>query len=134
MRCRRSGRRPAWVALAACAALTLGGCAASHPPPPADARAETGIASFYGDEFKGRRMASGERYDPTALVAAHRTLPFGTRVRVTNLANGNDVVVTVRDRGPFVSGRIVDVSRRAAEQLEFVRQGTTRVKLEPLSK
>ena len=112
----------------------LSGCAASHPPAPADLRTETGVASFYGDEFKGRRMASGERYDPTDLIAAHRTLPFGTRVRVTNLANGHDVVVTVQDRGPFVKGRVVDVSREAAEQLDFVRQGTTRVKLEPLSK
>lgn len=79
-------------------------------------------------------MASGERYDPQQLVAAHRSLPFGTRVRVINLANGRDVVVTVLDRGPFVKGRIVDVSRRAADQLDFIRAGTARVSLEPLGR
>jgi len=131
----RGARRRFAAALAIAGGLAIGGCAASHPPAgPADARLETGVASYYGDEFEGRRMASGERYDPQQLVAAHRSLPFGTRVRVINLANGRDVVVTVLDRGPFVKGRIVDVSRRAADQLDFIRAGTARVSLEPLGR
>lgn len=92
-----------------------------------------GFASFYGPEFQGRRTASGERYDPDDLSAAHRTLPFGTRVRVTNLKNDRSVVVTINDRGPLRRGRIVDVSRRAARELGFLRAGVARVRLEVLS-
>jgi rare lipoprotein A len=91
-----------------------------------------GFASFYGPEFHGRRTASGERYDEDKLSAAHRTLPFGTRVRLTNLKNGRSVVVTITDRGPFRRGRIVDVSRRAARELGFIRAGVARVRLEVL--
>ncbi len=92
-----------------------------------------GFASFYAPEFHGRSTASGERYDSEGLSAAHRTLPFGTRVRVTNLKNGRSVVVTITDRGPFRRGRIVDVSRRAARDLGFLRAGVARVRLEVLS-
>jgi rare lipoprotein A len=92
-----------------------------------------GFASFYSSEFHGRRTASGERYDSDGLSAAHRTLPFGTRVRVTNLKNGKSVVVTITDRGPFRRGRIVDVSRRAADDLGFLRAGVARVRLEVVS-
>ena len=89
-----------------------------------------GFASYYGSRFHGGRTASGERYDEKALTAAHRTLPFGTKVQVTNLANGKSVVVTITDRGPFTKGRVIDVSRRAARKLDFLRDGTTRVRLE----
>jgi peptidoglycan lytic transglycosylase len=91
-----------------------------------------GYASFYASRFHGGRTASGERYDERLLTAAHRSLPFGTRVQVTNLGNGRSVVVTITDRGPFARGRIIDVSRRAARRLDFVRDGTARVKLEVL--
>jgi rare lipoprotein A len=94
---------------------------------------ETGYASYYGREFHGRRTASGERFDRKDLTAAHRTLPFGTRVRVTNLENGKSVVVRITDRGPFRKGRVIDVSKRAAKVLDFVREGTVRVRLEVLS-
>ena len=83
----------------------------------------TGSASYYADRFHGRRTASGEVYDNTALTAAHRTLPFGTRVRVTNPATGASVVVRINDRGPFTPGRTIDVSRAAAEQLGLIRAG-----------
>ncbi len=89
-----------------------------------------GVASWYGRPFHGRRTASGQVYDMHALTAAHRTLPFGTRVRVTNLENTHSVVLTVNDRGPFVRGRIIDVSRRAAEMLKFLNDGLTRVRIQ----
>jgi rare lipoprotein A len=86
-----------------------------------------------GGAYEGGRTASGATFDGHALVAAHRTLPFGTRVRVTNLANDRDVVVTIVDRGPFRKGRVIDVSRRAARELGFEKAGTTRVRLEVLA-
>lgn len=89
-----------------------------------------GIASWYGREFHGRRTASGRRFDMHALTAAHKTLPFGTKVRVTNLENNRSVVVTITDRGPFVKGRIVDLSMRAAEVLGFKRKGKAKVRVE----
>ncbi len=94
------------------------------------AEPSVGIASYYGREFRGRSTASGTRYDDRRMTAAHPTLPFGTRVRVTNLANDRSVVVTVTDRGPFRGGRIIDVSRRAARRLGFLGAGTARVRLE----
>lgn len=97
------------------------------------AHVQRGIASYVGPPYEGRRSASGVIFDGDALEAAHRTLPFGTRVRVTNLENHRSVVVTVVDRGPFRRGRVIDVSRRAARQLDFVRTGTARVKLEVLA-
>jgi peptidoglycan lytic transglycosylase len=112
-------------------------CAATRPAPAASearlAFEEEGYASYYGKEHHGRRTASGEVFDDRRLTAAHRTLPFGTRVRVTNLSNGRRVVVTVTDRGPFRRERVIDVSRRAAKDLGFLRAGTARVRLEVLS-
>lgn len=98
---------------------------------------ETGIASFYGGEaqgvnFHGRVTANGEIYDMNALTAAHQTLPLPSLVRVTNLENGRSIVLRVNDRGPFVRGRIIDVSRRAAQLLGFESQGTARVRVEIL--
>ena len=90
----------------------------------------TGTASFYGRKFHGRPTASGARFDMHAMTAAHRTLPFGTKLRVTNARNGRSVVVTVNDRGPFHGSRILDVSRAAAERLSMVGSGSARVRLE----
>ncbi len=107
------------------------GCASSRArPEPRVDRSQIGIASYYGREFHGRRTASGQVYDRRELTAAHRTHPFGTRVRVTNLRNGRDVVVTITDRGPFKRDRIIDVSHRAARDLGFLREGTTRVRID----
>ena len=93
---------------------------------------QTGIASFYADKFEGRTTASGEKYRHSKLTAAHRTLQFGTKVKVTNLANKKTVVVIINDRGPFVDGRIIDLSKSAAEQLDFVHAGLAEVKIEIL--
>ncbi len=87
-----------------------------------------GVASWYGREFAGRRTASGERFDPAEYTAAHRTLPFGSRVRVTNAA-GESVVVRINDRGPFHGGRVIDLSQAAAAELGIVRAGSGRVQL-----
>jgi rare lipoprotein A len=102
-------------------------------PDPEPVHTEAGLASFYGPGFHGKTTASGERYDQEELTAAHRTLEFGSRVRVTNLANGASVVVRVTDRGPYVRGRIIDLSVGAARELRFVKRGVTRVRLEQLS-
>ena len=89
--------------------------------------ASYGLASFYAE---GPRTASGEKFDRHKLTAAHRTLPFGTRVRVTNVANGRSVTVRINDRGPFVPGRVVDVSYSAAKSLGITGRGVAKVKLE----
>jgi rare lipoprotein A len=94
---------------------------------------EVGIASYYASKFEGRRTASGERYRAKELTAAHRTLPFGAVVRVTHLASGRSVEVRINDRGPFKKGRIVDLSRRAAEAIDLIRAGLARVRLEVLA-
>ena len=88
-----------------------------------------GMASYYSDELAGNRTASGERFDPDELTAAHRSLPFGSLVRVTNVANGDSVVVRINDRGPFSRGRVIDISHAAARQIGMHRSGTARVKL-----
>ena len=90
---------------------------------------ETGIASWYGPGFHGKKTANGEIYDQNALTAAHRTLPMPSLVQVTNLENGRSLRLTVNDRGPFAHGRVIDVSRRAAQLLGFHRQGTARVRV-----
>jgi rare lipoprotein A len=92
-------------------------------------RVEMGVASYYGGQFHGRTTASGERFDQRAMTAAHRTLALGTSVRVTNLDNGREVVVRINDRGPFVDGRIIDVSAGAAERLGMVEAGLARVRV-----
>jgi len=99
-----------------------------------DAEAEVGKASFYAHRFHGRSTASGETYDETKLTAAHRTLPFGTRVRVTNLENGRTVSLRINDRGPHRKGRVIDVSYVAAKRLGFVRDGVARVRVEVASR
>ncbi len=94
---------------------------------------ETGIASWYGDDFHGKRTANGEIYDQHTVSAAHRTLPLPSLVRVTNLENGRSMVVRVNDRGPFARGRIIDMSRRGAEALGFYGPGTAKVRVEVLA-
>jgi rare lipoprotein A len=91
---------------------------------------DTGKASWYGDVHHGKKTASGEAYDMHTLTAAHRTLPFGTRVRVTNVDNGRSVVVRVNDRGPLVGGRIIDLSQAAARALGALGSGVFTVRLE----
>jgi rare lipoprotein A len=138
---KRSTARSAVSLLTIVAALALAGCAQGPtaanknelrtsrlqhaPSDPAGPR--YGLASFYDE---GAETASGEKFDPHELTAAHPTLPFGTRLRVTNVATGRSVTVRVNDRGPFVDGRGVDVSYAAAEQLGIVGQGVARVKLD----
>jgi rare lipoprotein A len=94
------------------------------------AQAQTGKASFYADSFEGKTTANGEKYRASKLTAAHRTLPLGTVVKVTNLANHEEVNVTINDRGPYAAGRIIDLSKAAAEKLKFITQGTAEVKIE----
>jgi rare lipoprotein A (peptidoglycan hydrolase) len=91
-----------------------------------------GEASYYGHELAGNRTASGERFNPNAMTAAHRTLPLGTKLRVTNLSNGRSVVVRINDRGPFVGRRLIDVSLGAAREIGMIRTGKAQVRLEAI--
>ena len=92
-----------------------------------------GLASWYGPRFQGHLMACGERFDEYAMVAAHPTLPLGAKVEVTNLRSGRSVVVRIMDRGPYVAGRAIDVSKAAAERLRFTHRGLARVRIRVLS-
>jgi len=91
---------------------------------------ETGVASWYGEEFQGNTTANGEIYDLNGLTAAHPTLPFGTTVRVTNLNNKKNILLRINDRGPYIGRRLIDVSWAAAKRLGFVQSGTTLVRVE----
>ncbi len=93
---------------------------------------ETGIGTWYGKKFHGRKTASGEVFDMNAMTAAHKTLPLGTRVKVTNLKNGKSIVVRITDRGPFSKTKIIDLSRRGAELLDFRYAGITKVRVQAL--
>jgi rare lipoprotein A len=116
------------------AVVVAGGCAGgAGSSRDAVATEQVGTASYYARELHGGPTASGEIYDEDELTAAHRDLPFGTRVRVTNLENGNSVTLRINDRGPFVEGRIIDVSFEAARQLDFIEQGLTTVRVEVLA-
>lgn len=94
---------------------------------------QVGIASWYGDRHQGRMTASGQIFDQNRLTAAHRTLPLDTKARVTNLENGRSVEVTVNDRGPYIRGRVIDLSARAARELGMTRRGLALVRIEVLS-
>ncbi len=107
-------------------AVVAFGAAAGLSAGEAEARTQCGKASWYK---MGHTTASGERMNARALAAAHRTLPFGTRVRVENLSNGRSVVVRINDRGPFTGGRVIDVTQGAAEELGMIRSGVARVKV-----
>ncbi len=114
------------------------GCGSAHTHPVQTVShgptVQHGKASWYGKAFHGRLTASGERYNMHAPTAAHKSLPFGTRVRVTNLDNGKHTVVRINDRGPFVKGRIIDLSYGAAKKIQMLQAGVVRVKLEILSR
>ena len=94
---------------------------------------DVGIASWYGPGFHGKTTANGETFDTNALTAAHKSLPFGTMVRVTHLLNGTSVVVRINDRGPFIPGRIIDLSKAAAREIDMISSGTARVRIQALS-
>ena len=120
-------------AVPGCAGNSKGQAVAPAEQPPRVVRTLTGFASFYGDGFAGEKTASGEIFNPREMVAAHRTLPLGTRVNVTNLANGNRVTLRVIDRGPYVGrNTIIDVSEGAARRLGFIKEGRVRVRVEVL--
>ena len=126
----------AGASVVAATLLACSGCAtharAHVPPSSRPARiglTETGIASWYGIPYDGRRTASGEIFDMQRLTAAHRTLPFNTWLEVTNLSNGKQVDVRITDRGPFIKGRIIDLSLGAAREIDMVREGIVRVRI-----
>lgn len=117
------------------AAATGSAAATGHPAPaPSDPSLQHGRVSYYGPGFAGRQTASGQVFDADAMTVAHRELPFGTKVRVTNLRNQRSVVVTVNDRGPFVAGRIADLSEGAARRLGMVNDGVVEARLEVLAR
>lgn len=122
-----------FVQAAALAAVALLGVRAApcQAARPASFSPELGLASWYGEPFHGRKTASGETFDMAAMTAAHKTLPFGTLVLVTNLDNGLRVVVRINDRGPFIAGRIIDLSKAAGALLGLDRTGTARVEIRP---
>jgi rare lipoprotein A len=91
---------------------------------------EEGVANFYSDKFEGKKTASGDVYDKSALTASHKKFPFGTKVKVTNVENGKSVVVTINDRMATSNAAVIDVTRRAAEELDFVKAGRAKVTLE----
>ncbi|WP_439505189.1 septal ring lytic transglycosylase RlpA family protein [Sediminibacterium sp.] len=88
---------------------------------------ESGVASYYADKYDGRKTSNGEIFRQRKLTAAHKTLPFGTKVKVTNLSNGQSVKVRINDRGPFIQGRIIDLSKKAAKKIDLVNTGVTKV-------
>ncbi len=138
----RRGRLPlalgrlhrAFALAVAGSALLVTGCGLMRheAPTPSAGPVRLGTASWYGAELQGNRTASGERFDPHAFTAAARSLPLGTRVRVTNVANGRSAVVRINDRGPFVHDRVLDVSSAPARALGMIGSGTARVRIEPL--
>jgi len=114
--------------LPACALLLMG--TPTYAQSDADTLRTTGLVSYYADDLAGNPTASGQPYDPDRLTASHRTLPFGTRVRVTRTYTGKEVVVRINDRGPKKEERILDLSQRAAEELEMIDAGIVEVEIE----
>jgi rare lipoprotein A len=125
-------RRPLWVVAAGfCSLLSLTTLSAGNPQPVAAQQSENGVASWHDPAgARDRRTASHRPWSGSELVAAHKTLPLGTRVRVFNLSNGREVIVVITDRGPFRRGRIIDVSRSAAQKLGLIDAGTAKVRVE----
>lgn len=138
------------IAAQSCAVITQGSSPTSLPAPVPTAKPvpalntsksqpntgmmiQRGEASWYGPGLQGKRTASGDRFDQTELTAAHQTLPLGSKVKITNLKNGKTAEVEITDRGPFVQGRIIDVSKAAAEKLGMIGSGTVPVEIELLS-
>jgi rare lipoprotein A len=119
--------------IVACAMIVICLSACSHRASVAiPSKYQTGQASWYGEKFNNSRTASGEKFNMNKLTAAHPTLPFNTVVRVENLKNGRTVKVRINDRGPFIKGRIIDLSREAAEKLDMIREGVVPVRIEIL--
>lgn len=110
--------------------ILLAGCGYLSATAPRKGRSQVGMASWYGKKFHGRPTSSGEIFDMYKLTAAHKELPLGTRVRVTNLKNRKSVILKVNDRGPFIKGRIIDLSYGAAKIIEMVEDGVARVRIE----
>jgi len=110
----------------------IAGCSGTPPKSPAhkSAKRVSGLASYYADRYHGRTTANGERFDQNAMTAAHRTLPFGTKVKVINAKNGQSVIVRINDRGPFVKGRIIDLSRSAFARIGSTASGVMPVEIE----
>jgi peptidoglycan lytic transglycosylase len=121
------------IGAAAMALLLLHAAACATTRPASAPRGEVGNASYYAGEHHGGRTASGERYDMEAMTAAHRTLPFGTRARITNLENGRSVTVRINDRGPWTKGRILDLSYAAARRLGIIVSGVARIRIQVLA-
>jgi rare lipoprotein A len=129
--------RPLTLAVALAIALWGAGCArqsrpderGAAPPPASDLFFAEGLASYYGKGFAGRPTANGEIFNPRAMTAAHKKLPFSTCVRVENVANGKEVTVRINDRGPFVGDRIIDLSEGAAQKLDMLEKGLAKVRL-----
>lgn len=115
-----------------CVVVLCAACSTRRPPPPVVGGRQEGTASWYGPGFHGRQTANGEIYDQYELTAAHPSLPLGTRAMVTNLSNGRAVEVRVNDRGPFVGGRVIDLSYAAADAIGMVGPGTAPVRVEVL--
>lgn len=122
-----------WISAVALCLPVYGARGVTTPDRGRRHRAQYGVASWYGEKDQGHLMASGQLFDENAMVAAHRTLPLGTRVEVTNLQNGRSVIVRIMDRGPHVADRIIDLSKAAAGQLRFTHQGLASVKILVLS-
>lgn len=113
--------------------LSISACSSSAPKSNSTSNigyVDTGKASFYADKFQGRKTASGERFDQSAYTAAHKKLPFGTKVKVTNIKNGKSVTLRINDRGPFVRGRIIDLSRTAFSRIGNTNAGVIDVRIE----
>jgi rare lipoprotein A len=126
---------PAWIGLPLIGMMLVSGCTSLEQTPTKESPpTTTGVASYYGDEFRGRVTASGERYDPAKLTAAHLSYPLGTRVRVTNIHNGRSVVVRINDRGPYKASRIIDLSARAAKEIGLLANGITKVSVQVVAK
>ncbi len=113
---------------------SLASCASSKPRFGEVGYTEEGKASYYARKFQGRKMANGERYRRSKMIAAHKKLPFGTKVKVTNLNNNRSVKVKITDRGPFVRGRIIDLSEAAARKLGYINDGVAPVKMTVIQK
>ena len=145
--CLRFSEKRRWLFAIGFALLLFQGCGMLQGPPPEPVPVEpatkvppapaalpqTGAASWYGAQHQGKQTASGTSFDQAALTAAHRTLPLGTKVKVTNLANGKSVEVEITDRGPYAENRIIDLSEAAAKALDMIDSGTATVRLEQAS-
>lgn len=129
---KRTHRRGAWFTLPLLLLFAAGCATVSGSRVDGSLHSEEGLASWYGNEYHGRQTASGETFNQNAMTAAHRTWPFGTVAHVRNQTNGRTVTVRINDRGPFIRGRIIDLSRGAAQEIDMVRDGVVPVRADVL--